>query len=158
MDSIAGDGMADGAGAEGATGADALARIERLVRDGAFPPPGGCALCGLDTDEMVWLHVECERRTPLPPLVVPRRHPIFGRFSRLFIQREALAVEEPRFRREFVPVELPLRLHHRCWHDRPWSHAPRSLRMLLQVVPEYSELLAEHPVTLIEAAEPVPGR
>lgn len=158
MDSTAGEGRADGAAAAGATGADALARIERLLRAGAFPPPGGCALCGLDTDELVWLHVECERRTPLPRLVVPRWHPIFGRFSRLFIQREALALEEPRVGREFVAVELPLRLHHRCWHDRPWSHAPRSLRMLFQVVPEYAELLAEHPATRIEAVEPTPGR
>jgi len=158
MDTRAGDGLADGAAADGAGETDALARIERLVCDGAFPPPGGCALCGLTTDETVWLHVECERRTPLAPLVVPRRHPIFGRFSRLFVQREALAVEEPRFQREFVAVELPLRLHHGCWHDRPWSHAPRSLRMLLQVVPEYAEVLAQHPVTLIEAAEPAPGR
>ncbi len=132
-----------------------IALIACLVRDGSLPPQGACAVCGLATDEIVWVHLECERQVPLPPRVVPLRHPFFGRLSGLFIRRDALSIEESRFSRELLPIDVPLRLHHDCWRERPWGHGARSVRMLLQVVPVYARLLAEYPVTRIEAIEPV---
>jgi len=131
--------------------------VAGMVRDGRLPPPGACAICGEAADEMIWIHLDCEHEVPLPPRVVPLRHPLFGRLSSLFIRREALSIEEPRSSREVIPLDVPLRVHHECWRERPWSHGARSLRMLLQLVPDYARLLAEYPFTRIEGCDPVDG-
>lgn len=64
-----------------------------------------------------------------------------------------MATEQPCRQIEWLPVDVPLRIHDGCWREHPASHNEQALRMLMRIVPFYNDLLAHHPRTRISAIE-----
>lgn len=137
--------------------AGVVGRVECGKRSGALPPVGGCAICGRATDELMTVRMHGAADCPAAtPDTEGMRHGVWSRIGR-WLQADA-----PRAATTLPPVgpaivDVPLRMHAACWHAHPERATPRGLRMLVQIVPLYNELLAAYPNARLEVIEPAAG-
>lgn len=125
---------------------------DRVAGD-TVPLPATCAVCGRPTGETAWFHLECDRTTVVEPPHRSGSRPWLTRLAALFVGRVGMATEQPCRQIEWLPVDVPLRIHGGCWREHPASHNEQALRMLMRIVPFYNDLLAHHPRTRIRAIE-----
>lgn len=123
--------------------------VRDRIADGSVTLTATCAVCGQPTQEAVWFHLECDRAMAVEPPRRARQRSCLRRLAAVIVGRDGAAVEPPRFGIEWIALEVPLNIHPLCRDEQLWNRSEHSLRMLLRVVPLYSDLLAHHPRTRV---------
>jgi len=123
--------------------------VRDRIADGSMVLTDTCVVCGRPTWETVWFHLECDRATTVEPPRRARQRSWLGRLAAVIVGHDGAVIEPPAFGIEWIPLEVPLNIHPLCRDDQLWNRSEHSLRMLLRVVPLYSDLLAHHPRTRV---------